>query len=64
MYWAWFRYITFIRYSFRALMVDHFRGAGDPLLSADGRTTLQFYSMDVRATVGLWEGATVCLVIV
>ena len=48
MYWVWFRYITFIRYPFRALMVDHFRGLGDPALFADGRTTLQFYSMDVR----------------
>ena len=48
-YWAWQHYLTFIRFSWRAVMVDHFRGLGDPPLFANGLTTLQFYSLDVSA---------------
>ena len=43
-----YRYFAFFRYSWRALMVEHFTNAGDPLLfpgNGDRSSVLQFYNM-------------------
>jgi len=50
-YWKWYSYLDFVRYSWGALMRNHFSET-DPVFTQDGSTVLQYYSLD---GINMWD---------
>ena len=46
-YWQWFKYLSFIRFGWRAYMINHFVGLNDPILFTNtGTSVLTYYLMN------------------